>query len=295
MKNPYLKLHISILLAGFTGILGKLITLNEGFLVWYRMLITVILLILILFFTKRLKIIPLRAVIRIGLVGLLLALHWVFFYGSIKASNVSIGVICFSLTSFFTSLFEPIINQRKISLKELFFSLISVLGILLIFGIDTQYQLGISLGFISSILCALFVIYNKKIGAEFTSSTMLMYEMLGGFIGLTILLPFYTYCITSLVFYPNAMDWVYLFVLSLFCTIGMCILQIQALRKISAFTVNLSYNLEPIYSIILAMIIFHEGKEFTLIFYIGLILIFVSVFLQMIDLRRESRKKIKSV
>ncbi len=295
MKNPYIKLHISILLAGFTGILGKLITLSEGFLVWYRMLITVILLILILFFTNRLKLIPLRAVIRIGLVGLLLALHWVFFYGSIKASNVSIGVICFSLTSFFTSIFEPIINQRKISLKELFFSLISVLGILLIFGIDTQYQLGISLGFISSILCALFVIYNKKIGAEFTSSTMLLYEMLGGFIGLTILLPFYTYCITSLVFYPNAMDWVYLFVLSLFCTIGMCILQIQALRKISAFTVNLSYNLEPIYSIILAMIIFHEGKEFTLIFYIGLILIFVSVFLQMIDLRRESRKKIKSV
>lgn len=295
MKNPYIKLHISILLAGFTGILGKLITLSEGFLVWYRMLITVILLILILFFTNRLKLIPLRAVIRIGLVGLLLALHWVFFYGSIKASNVSIGVICFSLTSFFTSIFEPIINQRKISLKELFFSLISVLGILLIFGIDTQYQLGISLGFISSILCALFVIYNKKIGAEFTSSTMLLYEMLGGFIGLTILLPFYTYCITSLVFYPNAMDWVYLFVLSLFCTIGMCILQIQALRKISAFTVNLSYNLEPIYSIILAMIIFHEGKEFTLIFYIGLILIFISVFLQMIDLRRESKKKIKSV
>lgn len=295
MKSSYIKLHISILLAGFTGILGKLITLSEGFLVWYRMLLTVILLILILSITKRLKKVSFNAMMRIGFVGLLLALHWVFFYGSIKASNVSIGVICFSLTSFFTSIFEPIINRHRISFKELFFSLIAVFGILLIFGIDTQYQFGIFLGFISSILCALFVIYNKKVGAQFSSSTMLLYEMLGGFVGLTLLLPLYTHFVTSFIYYPNVMDCVYLFILSLFCTIGMCILQIQALRKISAFTVNLSYNLEPIYSIILAMIIFHEGKELTLIFYIGLILILVSVFLQMIDLKREPNKKVKSI
>lgn len=291
MNSAYFKLHLSILLAGFTGIFGKLITLSEGLLVWYRMLITTVLLTLILYFANKLKKICLKEMIQIGLTGILLALHWVFFYGSIKASNVSIGVICFSMTSFFTSILEPIINRHRISYKELLFSLIAVLGIILIFGFDTQYRLGILLGIISSMLCALFVIFNKKIGIDYPASTMLLYEMLGGLIGLTLLLPVYFNFVRIETYLPDTMDWIYLITLSLFCTIGMCMLQIQALRSISAFTVNLSYNLEPIYSIILAIIIFHEGKELTCIFYLGLSLILISVALQMIDLKRQARIK----
>src|SRR5574344_1427435 len=126
MREAYIKLHLSILIAGFTGVFGKLITLSEGMLVWYRMLITSVLFYLFLKLTHRLYAVATRDMIRIGAVGFLLSLHWIAFYGSIKASNVSIGVVCFSLTGFFTSLFEPLIERRRFSLKEVLFSLVAV-------------------------------------------------------------------------------------------------------------------------------------------------------------------------
>jgi len=228
--------------------------------------------------------------IKIGGVGLLLALHWVFFYGSIKASNVSIGVVCFSLTGFFTAIFEPLINRHRISVKELFLSLIAVAGILLIFQLDVRYRTGISLGIVSSALAALFIITNKKIGVRHTSSTMLLYEMVGGFAAISCLLPLYLYFFPTDYVIPHQSDIIYLLLLSVFCTIGLYLLQIEALRKISAFTVNLSYNLEPIYSILLAMLIFHEAKELNWSFYAGLGLIILSVLLQSLSVRREHKK-----
>lgn len=290
MKEAYIKLHLSIILAGFTGILGKLISLNEGLLVWYRMLITSVLFFIFLWISKKWKKVAWREFLKISGVGLLLALHWVFFYGSIKASNVSIGVVCFSLTGFFTAIFEPVINRHKVSFKELVFSLIAALGIVLIFQLDMKYRTGIVLGSISSALAALFIIMNKKVGANHSSSTMLLYEMIGGFLLISIFIPFYLYYFPSRSFIPSESDFVYLVLLSVFCTIGLYILQIQALKKISAFTVNLSYNLEPIYSIILAMLIFKEAKELNTPFYLGLGLIILSVLLQMYVVKRENKK-----
>lgn len=290
MKQAYIKLHLSILIAGFTGILGKLIVLNEGLLVWYRMLITAILLFLFLWLNNKFKKVTLKEMFKIGGVGLLLALHWVFFYGSIKASNVSIGVVCFSLTGFFTAIFEPVINRHKISPKELFLSLISVAGILLIFQLDVRYRTGITLGIVSSALAALFIITNKKIGVRHSSSTMLLYEMAGGFVAISCLLPLYLHFFPTDYVIPDLSDIIYLLLLSVFCTIGLYLLQIQALRNISAFTVNLSYNLEPIYSILLAMLIFHEAKELNWAFYAGLGLIILSVLLQSLIVRKEHKK-----
>ncbi len=287
MKQAYIKLHVSILIAGFTGILGKLITLNEGLLVWYRMLITSILFFIFLWISQKFRKVSLKEAIQIGGVGLLLAFHWIFFYGSIKASNVSIGVVCFSLTGFFTAIFEPLINKHRISIKELMLSLITLLGIILIFQLDIRYRTGILLGVISSFLAALFIIMNKKVGSKHSSSTMLFYEMIGGFIGISIILPAYLSYFPSENIIPNMSDFAYLLLLSIFCTIGLYLLQIQALRKISAFTVNLSYNLEPIYSIILAMVIFNEAKELDWVFYVGLSLIILSVLLQSIRARKE--------
>ncbi|MDU1905550.1 MAG: DMT family transporter [Dysgonomonas sp.] len=290
MKEAYIKLHLSIILAGFTGILGKLITLNEGLLVWYRMLITSILFFIFLWFANKFKKVSWKEFFKISAVGLLLALHWVFFYGSIKASNVSIGVVCFSLTGFFTAIFEPIINRHKISLKELLFSLIAVLGIILIFQLDVRFRTGIILGIISSALASLFVIMNKRVGINHSSSTMLLYEMIGGFILISIFIPFYLYYFPVDSFTPSAKDFMYLILLSVFCTIGLYMLQIQALKKISAFTVNLSYNLEPIYSIVLAILIFNEAKELNMPFYLGLGLIILSVLLQMYAVKGENKK-----
>lgn len=292
MRQAYIKLHLSILIAGFTGILGKLITLNEGLLVWYRMLITSILFFLFLWISKKLRKVSFREALKISGVGLLLALHWVFFYGSIKASNVSIGVICFSLTGFFTAIFEPAINKHRLSVKELLLSLIAVAGILFIFQLDVRYRTGILLGVISSALAALFIISNKRVGVNHSSTTMLLYEMIGGFVAISCLIPLYLYFFPTEYVVPDTSDFIYLLLLSVFCTIGLYLLQIEALRKISAFTVNLSYNLEPIYSIILAMLIFHEAKELNWAFYTGLGLIILSVLLQSLSARREYKKSI---
>lgn len=290
MKKAFFKLHLSILLAGFTGLFGKLIDLNEGLLVWYRMLFASLFLFLMLGWGGRLRRIGLRETLRMAAPGLLLAFHWVFFYGSIKASNVSIGVICFSLVGFFTAALAPLVDRRRFSLRELIFSLLTVAGVLLIFQLDVRYRTGILLGIVSSALCALFTLVNKRIGENRSSSLLLAYEMAGGFVGLSCVLPLYLHFFPSARFWPSAADLGYLVVLSSVCTIGVYLLQIQVLKVISAFTVSLSYNLEPLYSILLAMLFFGEGRQLNYAFYIGLALIGLSVGLQTREAARTAPK-----
>ena len=248
------------------------------------MMLASLLFLLVLSVGKRLNRISFGDALRIGGVGLLLGLHWVFFYGSIKASNVSIGVVCFSLVGFFTAFLEPLINCHRVSFKEVVFSLLTLFGVVLIFHFDTRYRLGIGLGIISSALAALFTITNNS------TSTMLLYEMVGGFIWLSCILPFYLRYFPVSTIVPGLLDFTYLLLLASVCTIGLYLLQIQVLKKISAFTVNLSYNLEPIYSIILAMLLFSEAKELNAAFYIGLGVIILSVILQTLSVIRSNKK-----
>lgn len=290
MKEAFLKLHLSVLLAGGTGVFGRLITLNEGLLVWYRMLLATVMFYLILLVLKKMRKVSFRDALRISGVGMLLAIHWLFFYGSIKASNVSIGVVCLSLMSIFTVIFEYLIYRHKVSCKEIMFSLIGVLGIVLIFHFDTRYRMGIFLGVISSAMASLFTIRNKKVSVNFTASTMLLYEMVGGFVGLSCFLPFYLWIFPVRTMLPSVTDFIYLLVFVAVCTVWLYILQIQVLKKISAFTVNLTYNLEPIYSIILAMVIFQEAKDLNFSFYAGLGLIIFSVILQTLNVIWNVRK-----
>lgn len=283
MKEVFLKLHLSIFIAGFTGVFGKLISVNEGFLVLYRMAITSVLLFLFLNLTKKLVRLKSQDIIKVAGVGLLLGLHWLFFYGSIKAANVSIGVICFSLVGCFTAVFEPLIFRRGLSIKELSYSLLTVAGILLIFQFDSQCRFGILLGVVSSAFAALFTICNKKVSGKCNSINLLFYEIIGGLALLCIAVPIYIHHLPQVHYIPTKADILYLLILSVICTIVMYILQIQVLKKVSAFTVNLSYNLEPIYSIILAMILFGEAKDLNPAFYIGLSLILLSVALKSLE------------
>lgn len=290
MRDAFVKLHISIFLAGFTGLFGKWVTLNEGLLVWYRMFLAGLLLFIILLIAGKLHKTRLTDVCRIGGVGLLLGLHWVAFFGSIKAANVSIGVVCFSTVGFFTALLEPVIIHRRFLAKELLFSMIAVLGIMLIFHFDVRYRTGIILGIVSSALCALFTISNKRVGRNHSTSVMLLYEMIGGCLGLTCLSPVYLHYFPLTTLLPGVTDMGYLLLLAFVCTIGLYMLQIQVLQKVSAFTVNLSYNLEPVYSIILAMIFFGEAKELNLSFYGGIALIILSVLLQTREVLNSKRQ-----
>ena len=276
MKKDYFLLHLSVFIAGFTGVLGRLITLDSAILVWWRMAAAAVIMFLYLRITTRRGADACDA----SLQRFTLCLHWVFFYASIKASNVSIGVVCFSLVGFFTALFEPIINRHKFSGREFLFSLLTILGIYLIFQFDARYRLGIVLGVVSSALYALFAITNQRVGKHYEAKNMLLWEMVGGLIGLTCLLPLYNMFIPVGRLYPVGMDYAYLAFMVVVCTIGLCLLQIIVLQRIPAFTVNLTYNLEPVYSIILSMFIFSEYKELNFSFCIGIALIIISVVLQ---------------
>ncbi|WEK37774.1 MAG: DMT family transporter [Candidatus Pseudobacter hemicellulosilyticus] len=290
MKKSFLVLHSAVILAGFTGIFGKLISLNEGLLVWYRVLFSFIWLFFILKLFRVSKAISGLEKYQIGRVGMLITIHWVFFYGSIKYSNISIGVVCYSLTSFFTAIFEPLINKKRFVASEQLLSLLTLLGIALIFHFDADYQLGITLGVISSAFAALYTIYNERLVRRYDSKLINYYQMLGGTIGLGLFMPLYLYYFPVDRLIPGLIDTGYLLLLSLFCTVGLYVMFAETLKRIPAFTVNLSFNLEPIYAIIIAFLFFGEGQEVNGAFYVGLFFVGHSVVLQTFIAARKKKQ-----
>ena len=289
MKKAFIQLHVAVFLAGFTAILGKLITLHEGMLVWYRMLITAVTLMALLYFKKELQRLSLKNIFKIFSVGAIVALHWLTFYGSIKYSNVSVSLTCLSAIGFFTAFLDPLIMKRKIDITEVFLGMLAIAGIYLIFDFYPQYKLGILFGIISAMLASLFPILNKNLLKEFSPKTVTLYEMCGGVIALIFILPFYLKLFPAEYYFPTISDWLWLLVLSWLCTVFAFILSLNALKKVSPFTANLAYNLEPVYGIILAFIIFKENKYLSAGFYYGLGLILLAVILQMLRVVWKAR------
>ena len=292
MKHSYLRLHVSILLAGATGLFGKFISISELPLVFYRVVFSAMFLALVMGLGHRLHRLPGRQLAAILGCGVLLSVHWVCYYGSIKLANVSIGAICFALVGFFTALVEPLVNHHKPSWRELMLSLITVAGVMLIFGFDVRYRAGIAVGCLSSLLYSFFSVLSKRVQATTgrASSTMLLYELTGGGIILAIATLVYGVAVPQAVVVPPSHDLIALLVFASLFTIGPFLLQLQSLRSISAFTVNLSYNLEPIYTITLAMLLFGEAGELSVAFWGGIALILLSVAVQTI-LAVRSRNK----
>lgn len=277
--HAYLRLHTGILLAGATGVFGRLISLAELPLVWYRMIIAAGVLAAVLALGGRLHRPTFREAWRIGCCGTLLAIHWVLFYGSIKAANVSVGVVCFALNGFFTALLEPMASGKRFSLRDLLLGLITLGGIVLIFGLNMQFRTGIVIGTFSSLFYTLFAIASKRVqnatGVE--SSAMLLYELSSGWCVLSLTMPFYAMLYPSASLLPEGSDWLFIPLFASVFTIGPFLTQLQALRTLSAFTVNLSYNLEPLYSIALAMLLFNEAQELNLSFWMGVSMIVAAV------------------
>lgn len=282
MKIALIKLHIAVFLWGFTGVLGRLISVNEAVLVWYRLAITICTLGLLFSFNKDLQKLNVKQILTLLGIGSVVGLHWLFFYGSIKYANVSIALVCLSVNPLFTSIFEPIITKTKFSLIDVCLSLIGIIGIGLIFHFDSHYQYGIFWGIISSFFAALFTTLNKKNIDIANANTIMFYELIGAIIIITLIIPFYWYNNSTLSLIPSVSDFVWILILSWLCTILAMKLSLQALQKVSAFTQNLSLNLEPIYGIILAFLIFNEQKEVSQYFYYGITLIILSVVLQMV-------------
>ena len=290
MRKAFFQLHAAVFLAGFTAILGKLITLNEGLLVWYRLLFTVAILWPLYYFSKKIQWISRADILRLCGVGLIAALHWATFYASIKNSNVSVALVCFSSIGFFTAIMEPLILKHRISVVEILLGLLTIAGIFLIFHFDPRYKTGIIIGIVSAFLGCLFPIFNRRFLRSMTSENVMLFELTGGFLFLTIMMPFYLQWFNFSFDLPSLSDLGWLLILSWLCTVIAFNLSMKALKKISAFTVNLTYNLEPLYGILLAFIIFHEHKSLEPGFFWGLSLILLSIMIQTILIYRNRKK-----
>jgi drug/metabolite transporter (DMT)-like permease len=291
MKKAFIQLHIAVFLAGFTAVLGRLIMLNEGLLVWYRLLITVLVLAVILWYKKEFVKQKPKNILRMAGVGGIIAFHWVTFYGAVKFGNISVALVCLSSAGFFSALLEPIILRKKIIIPELLLGLMAIVGIYIIFDFHPQYKLGIFYGMLAALGAAIFPIFNKQLVKEFSPHILTLYELGGGFLILTLLLPIYLKASPASYFIPTWKDAGWLLILAVVCTVLCFDLQLKALKKISAFTSNLMYNLEPVYGIILAFIFFGEGKMFHNEFYIGVVLIMLALALQILRLSKQAKTK----
>ncbi|MFZ9695707.1 MAG: DMT family transporter [Chitinophagaceae bacterium] len=289
MKKAYYQLHLAVLLAGFTGILGRLITLDEVMIVFYRLLITAITMWLLFSGRKTILRISQSLQLKIIGVGVIAAAHWVTFYGAIKFSNVSIALVCFSTLSFFTALMEPLILKKAINYVELLLGVITLVGVYIIFQFDAQYKLGIIVGIISAFLAALFPILNRELLKETNVDTLLTWQQTGGFLFLAALLPFHYWLGETPRLMPIITDLGWLLVLSWFCSVWAFQLSGHALKKLSAFTVNLSFNLEPVYGILLAFLIYREDQLLSKWFFVGFGLIALALLTHIWLLIRRER------
>ena len=270
-------MNIAVFLWGFTGVLGNAITLDSTVLVWWRLLITVVSLWILYAVMGKAVRLPAKAILLIAMIGTVLALHWVCFYASIKLANVTIALTCLSTTALLAALVEPLVLKKKFSLFEILLGLFAIAGIFIIYNTHLEFSTGIVVGLLSALLTVLVSVFNKKIIDRYHPEHITLYQLSGGFVGLTLLMPLFQRIFPENWTSPTTMDWLWLLILSWVCTILTFFLYIRALKKLSAFTANLSLTLEPVYGIILAFMIYHENESLSRWFYLGFALIFLAV------------------
>ena len=280
VQRSYIKIHIAVLLFGLTAILGGLIELNALVLVWWRMLITSISLIFLIRRKRLLQSIDKPLLIVLVINGIIIAIHWLCFYGSIKLANASVALVCMASASFFTALIEPWFLKRKIRRLDIFTGMLIIPGMILIVNnIRFDMLWGFAVGIMAALLSAVFATINKKYVDSAHATDITFIELGTGWLFLSVLLPFiWMGSVDSMNFWPVLSDWIYLIILSLLCTTLAFILSLQSLKHLSAFNANLIVNLEPVYGILLAAVILSDHEELTTGFYIGVLFILCVVF-----------------
>lgn len=291
IQAALLRMHLAVFIWGFTGVLGRAIQLNEGLLVWWRLLITVVSLWILFYFLGWIRKIKRTAFLKIAAIGTVLALHWLCFYGSIKYANVSVALTCLATSGLFSAIVEPLFFRKRINPTELFLGLFALAGIAIIYFSNLEFSVGIYIGLAASLFTVLVSVMNKKLVEGYEPQTICLYQLSGGFLGLSLMMPLYNWLFPTDVLIPNGWDWLWLLILSWLCTIVTFFLYIYALRRLSAFTMNLTLTLEPVYGIILAFVFYNESKDLSDYFYIGFGLILLAVLLQM---RRLTKQKLPS-
>lgn len=277
MRTTFLKLHLIVLIYGFTAILGKLISLPALELVWYRMLFAIVTFFIYLKIKKEDLYVTRKVLLQLFGVGAIVAIHWVTFYGAIKLSNVSVTLGCFATTTLFTSFLEPFFDRKRINYLEVLIGMVIIAGLYLIFKFESRFALGIAVALLSAFLAGLFTVLNKKLVASHKAVKISFYEMIGGLIVLSLYLAASGKGTIAPFLIPSASDLLYLVLLATVCTAFAHTVQVDVMRHLSAFTVALTINLEPVYGIVMAFFIFGETERMTNGFYLGTLIILISV------------------
>src|SRR5688572_22747914 len=283
-RNAYFQIHLCVLLWGFTAILGKLITLPALPLVWWRMLIVVGALLLVPRVWRGLRAMSWRLRGAYAGIGVLVALHWLTFYGAIKLSNASVGATCMALGTVFVAMIEPWLTRTRFSKRELALGVMVLPGVVLVVGgVPAGMRAGIAVGAISALLVALFGSLNKRLVEHGDPLTVTALELGAGTLTLTLLAPLMPMLFPAfagpLLVVPSGDDIALLLGLALACTLLPFTLSLVALRHMSAFAQQLAVNLEPVYAIVLAALLLGEQRELTTTFYVGVVIILAAVFI----------------
>lgn len=286
--KSHLNLHLIVFIWGFTGVLGALITIKSEYIVWYRMGLAFVILILYAFFTKKSFNLPIKTIIKMSFVGLLIALHWWFFFKAIHMSNVSLTLSIFSLGAFFASILEPLFYKRKLVFYEIIFGLITVLGLSLILKAEFKHLTGMILALLSVLFGVLFTLANGQLTKQFEPAIIASYEFFFGFLWLSLYL-FFNCDFNQSFFDMSFQNWFYIFILASVCSAYAFTTSVKLMQKLSPYTVLLTINLEPVYGIVLAYFILGEKEKMSIEFYIGALIILGTIILNGIFKARSTK------
>ncbi len=275
----YLKLHFIVFLWGFTAILGLLISIPSVEMVFYRTLLAALGMGAVILWTRGNFKVSMSDGLILILIGFIVCFHWLTFFGSARLSNASVSLVGFATNSLWAALLEPWMNRNKIKKFELLLGVVVVIGLYVIFSFDFAYKLGLALGIAAGFLAALFSVFNAKLVKRIDAYTITFYEMIGAFACTALFLPVYKQTMSNgnLNLVPTFSDWIFIAILSLVCTVYAFSMGVKLMKKLSVFFIQLTLNLEPVYGIIMALIIFGDKEKMGLNFYIGTLIILAAV------------------
>lgn len=288
--KSYLNLHFIVFIWGFTAVLGALIQIGDASLVWYRMGFAGIFLLIYLLYKKQSIRLPLKSVVKLVLVGFLIAIHWIYFFKAIKVSNVAITLAMFSMGSFFASILEPLIYKRKVLWYEVLFGLIIVAGLFIIMQVEIKYLEGIFYALFSVFIGVLFTLFNGKLIHQHDSTVITVYEFFAGFLFVSVYLWIdgkFDFAFFNL---PRT-QWLLILLLASICTAYAFTASVHVMKRLSPYTVMLTTNLEPVYGILLAYFIIGDDEKMSMPFYIGSVIILATVILNGIIKNKIKGKK----
>lgn len=290
INKHFLLLHFIVFIWGFSPVLGKFILVDTYSLVWYRLLITVLVMFGYVRFTRINLLIPVKEILQLSGIGLIILIHWLCFYGAIKVSNISVTMVAFSTGTLFSALIEPFFFNRKIRIYEIIVGMVIIGGISLIFTIETHYWFGIILGMLAALTAALFGVLNGLMIKKNSAVIISFYELFAALIGLTGII-FSSGQMTVSFFNLDSQSVLGLLLLSLVCTVFPFIASVNLYKYISPYTQILTVNLETVYGIIWAILLYRENKELNQGFYAGVFIILAAVFINPLIKKKLEKHK----